>query len=108
MAIDETDVVDAIGVDGVSGQLVMTIEDHLDWKEVPLHLEALREKFNAYLRAIQAGDLVESYPDAEGRQVVIELLTRVELPEVGLKFIDHVRQTAKQLDAEIRSRTGSV
>ena len=108
MAIDETDVVDAIGVDGVSGELVMTISDHLDWKEVPLHLEALRDKFNAYLRAIQDGDLVNSYPDAEGRPVVIELVTRVELPEVGLSFIDHVRQTAKQLHVEIRSRTGSV
>ena len=108
MAIDETDVVDAIGVDGVSGQLVMTIADHLDWKEVQLHLEALRDKFNAYLRAVQDGDLVNSYPDAEGRRVVIELVTRVELPEVGLRFLDHVRQTANQLDVEIRARTGTV
>ena len=78
MAIDETDVVDAIGVDGVSGQLVMTIADHLDWKEVQLHLEALRDKFNAYLRAVQDGDLVNSYPDAEGRRVVIELVGGIE------------------------------
>jgi hypothetical protein len=40
--------------------------------------------------------------------VVIELVTPTELPEVGLRFIDHVRQTAKQLDVEIRCRTGSV
>ena len=108
MAIEETDVVDAIGVDDVSGKVVMTIADHLDWKEEPLHLEALRDKFNAYLRAIQDGDLVNSYPEAEGRSVVIELVTRVPLPEVGLKFLEHVELTAKQLDVEIRARTGAV
>jgi hypothetical protein len=108
MAIDETGVVDAIGVDGVSGKLVMSIADHLDWKEERLHLEALRDKFNAYLHAIQSGDLVNSYPDAEGRSVVIELVTRVALPDVGLKFLEHVEQTAKQLDVEVRARTGTV
>ena len=108
MTIDETDVVDAIGVDAVSGKLVMTIADHLDWKEVPLHLEALRDKFNAYLRAIQDGDLVSSYPDAEGRSIVIELVSRVALPEVGLKFLEHVKETATQLDIEVRARVGTV
>ena len=70
--------------------------------------EAVSLRVVAPIGAIQGGNLIESYPDAEGRPVVIELVTRVELPDVGLKFIDHVRQTAKQLDVEIRSRTGSV
>lgn len=108
MAIDETDVVDAIGVDGVSGKLVMSIADHLDWKEERLHLEALRDKFNAYLRAIQDGDLVNSYPDAEGRSIVIELVSRVALPEVGLKFLDHVRETASALGVEVSARAGTL
>jgi hypothetical protein len=107
MSIEDTDVVDAIGVENTSGKLVMTIEDHLDWSEERAHMRVLGDKVNAYLRAIQSGDLVRSYPDAEGRSVVIEVVSRVAIPESGLRFLEHVALTARKLDVEVRARAGS-
>ena len=52
MSIEDTEVVDAIGVESLSGKLVMTIADHLDWTDERAHLRALEGKLNAYLHAI--------------------------------------------------------
>jgi len=106
MSIEDKDLVDAIGVENLSGKLVMTIADHLDWADERAHLHALRDKFNAYLGAIQGDDLVASYPDAAGRTVVIELLSEVEIPESGLKFLEHATSTAGELGIEVRVRSG--
>ncbi|HWO12031.1 MAG TPA: DUF6572 domain-containing protein [Polyangiaceae bacterium] len=106
MSIDDTEVVDEIGVDGVSGKLVMTIADHLDWEDERAHILALQAKLNAYLRAIQSGDLVNSYPDAENRSVVIEVVGEVAIPESGQQFLARAASLAKELDVEIRARAG--
>jgi hypothetical protein len=108
MSIEDTEVVDAIGVENTSGQLVMTIADDLDWAEERAHIRALGDKVNAYLRAIQSGDLVSSYPDAEGRSVVIEVVSQFAIPEAGLRFLEHAGLTARELGVQIRARSGSV
>lgn len=107
MSIEDTEVVDAIGVESLSGKLVMTITDDLDWADERAHLRALQDKINVYLRAIQNEDLVASYPDAAGRSVVIEVVSGVEIPELGLKFLQHVAAEAEQIGVEVRARAGA-
>lgn len=43
MTVEETKVGDAIGIDKASGQVVMTIADHLDWVDEDCHFLALQE-----------------------------------------------------------------
>lgn|SRR5690606_18319034 len=107
MSIEDIEVVDAIGVESLSGKLVMTIADHLDWSDERAHLLALQDKINAYLRAIQSDDLVNSYPDAAGRTVVIELASEAEIPAVGLRFIEHVEAQVREIGVEIRLRAAA-
>ena len=107
MSIEDTEVVDAIGVESLSGKLVMTIADHLDWTDERAHLRALEGKLNAYLHAIQSEELVGSYPDAAGRSVVIEVVSQVAIPESGLKFLEHVESMVKDIGVEMRVRSGA-
>ncbi|MGO8134287.1 DUF6572 domain-containing protein, partial [Rhizobium ruizarguesonis] len=57
MALDETNVIDAIGVDKATGELVLTITDHLEWKGSDSeHLLLLQEKLNTYLGFVESGE----------------------------------------------------
>ncbi|WP_261334802.1 DUF6572 domain-containing protein [Rhizobium leguminosarum] len=77
MSLDQTNVVDAIGVDDATGELVLTITDHLEWtgsdKE---HLLLLQEKLNTYLGFVESGEMLETYPDAKGRAVLIDVVCK--------------------------------
>lgn len=74
MSIEQTGVVDAIGVDDSTGQVVLTISDHLEWDND--HLLLLQEKLNTYLSFVESGELLESYPNAKGREVLINVVCK--------------------------------
>ena len=74
MSIDQTEVVDAIGVDDSTGQVVLTISDHLEWDND--HLLLLQEKLNTYLSFVESGELLGSYPNAKGREVLINVVCK--------------------------------
>jgi hypothetical protein len=51
MSIDRTDTIDFATIDNVSGDLWLTISDHLPWDEnEENHLLLLQNKLNTYLR----------------------------------------------------------
>jgi hypothetical protein len=92
VSVRESDVIDAIGIDG-RGQVVLTIADHLDWDDEDAHLLALQEKLNGYLRFIESGQLDEVYPDATGRDRVISLTLMVKAPRSAEQFLSRVAHT---------------
>lgn len=97
MTILEHDKVDFIGVDRVSGAVVLTISDHLDWESDPDHHErVLREKVEAYQRFIESGDLVSAYPDAAHRDAVINLVTRARIGAEGRALVAAVKSELQQ------------
>ena len=94
MAIEKADVVDAVGIERATGDVVLTIADSLDWDSSETeHLQMLQEKLNAYLRFIESGELHESYPDAAGRRPVISLVGRCEPSAAALRFLAATRQS---------------
>lgn len=103
MSIEQVDTVDAIGKDIATGKVVLTISDHLDWTEEGAHLLALQEKINTYLRFIESGELIATYPEAEGRALVIEVVARVPASDAGKRFFNLVHPAI--LDAGIEFRT---
>ena len=75
MSIDQTDVIDLAAIDRASGDLWLTISDHLPWdKNEGDHLILLQNKLNAYLRFIESGEVFKKVPAAEGRNIVINLV----------------------------------
>src|SRR5437763_16618820 len=101
MGLDDTTVVDAVGVDKTSRSVVHTILDSWDWSNELEHLEALQAQLNAYFVSIEIVQLVESYPSAERRNIVIDVVTRIPLSIVGQLFMLKAAQITDGADVEI-------
>jgi len=93
MTVEQTTTVDAIGVDSESGDVRLLLSDHLDWESEREHLTLLQAKLNAYLRFIESGELVETYPSAAGRPPRIDLVLRVPPTDGALVFLENAEQT---------------
>jgi hypothetical protein len=91
MSVTEPKTVDVIGIDHASGDVVLTISDHLDWEDVTDHLLQLQEKVNTYLVFIESGEMLESYPKSAGRRPRIEIVGRYPLHPDGVEFVRKAR-----------------
>ena len=87
MTVENPHVVDFISIDEASGDIVLTITDHLPWDGDHAHLMALQGKLNVYLSFIESGELLESRPEAAGRRVRITLVHREPLTSIALRFL---------------------
>lgn len=96
MSIEQVNTVDAIGVDKSTGEVVMTIADHLPWnKDEPEteheHMLLLQEKINAYLGFVESGEILKSYPVSQGKKVRIEVIGKYQLSTHAEKFFSRAR-----------------
>lgn len=84
MSIDNPDVVDAVGIDRETGEVILTISDHLEWEEsYEEHSSRLKAKIGQYLNFIISGQLIEDYPDGAGRKIRIDIVQKFPLDEKG-------------------------
>lgn len=91
MSVTNLEVIDAISID-LMGNAVLTIADDLLWDNGNEHLFILQSKINAYLEFIESGNLYQKYPDAEGRNIVINIASKYEPNENAKEFINRTRQ----------------
>ena len=87
MSVDDSRVIDFIGVDKKNGEVILTISDHLDWSDSVQHQIMLQEKLNKYLAFIESGEILESYPDAQNRPVAIKVVFKYRPDAEGLQFL---------------------
>lgn len=89
MSIEQTGTIDIVNVDRDSGDLLLTVSDHLPWDEGEgQHLLLLQEKLNAYLRFIESGELARKVPEASGRHIVINVAGKFPLSEKAQAFFE--------------------
>src|SRR5262245_55435174 len=89
MTIEQTQVVDMMGVNEHTGELQLVISDHLDWDHdtnTHTHLILLQEKLNTYLSFVESGEILESYPASKGRDIVIYVVGKYPLGEAATEF----------------------
>jgi hypothetical protein len=92
MSIDQTDTIDFATIDKATGELRLTISDHLPWDENERdHLVLLQNKLNAYLRFIESGEALKKVPGAEGRSIVIDLVGKFPLSQQADAFFEKAR-----------------
>lgn len=65
----------------------LTIADNYDWQDEKRHMLLLQEKINTYLAFIENGELYKIYPEANGRNLSIEIYAGFPIPELGIKFL---------------------
>ena len=91
MSILDPGTIDAIGIDTVSGDVVLNISDHLDWGEEASHLKALEEKVNAYLGYLESGQLIEDMPEAKGRRPMISIYHQFVPTETAKQLLERLQ-----------------
>ncbi len=82
MAVDNPDVIDIVSVEQ-SGCVVLTISDHLEWLDSTSHQQLLQLKINRYLAFVESGEILDSYPRAAGRDVIIRVVTQFRPDAAG-------------------------
>lgn len=91
MSLKNLEVVDIISID-LMGNAVLTISDDLQWDNVNEHLNLLQSKINTYLKFIEDGGLYLQYPDAEGRNILINIFFKYKPNTVANNFLFEVRE----------------
>lgn len=104
MTVENLHVVDFISIETDTGDIVLTIADHLPWDGDSAHLIALQEKLNVYLSFIESGELAASRPEATGRTVRIALMHREPLTAMATRFLDSAREVVREAGFELSWR----
>ena len=99
MILEKRDAVDAISTDRNTGDVILTIIDSLPWDE--RHIADLEAKVNAYMDFIQSGQIFESYPKAQGRQLRIEVVYKHDPTPAALSFLGLAQRATKDAGVEL-------
>ena len=104
MTVENSEVVDLVGVDRQSENVVLTISDHLTW-DSDEHLLVLQDKLNGYLRFIESGELVQQYPDATNRKPQILIVFKHPPSDTGLQFLKRIADVIESAGIAFRYET---
>jgi hypothetical protein len=95
MTIDQTNVVDFIGVDPRTDKVLLLITDHLEWGDDDefnkLHMFLLQEKVNGYLGFIESGDIYKDYPKARGKEIIIRVVAKYTMSHEARLFFEEIK-----------------
>jgi hypothetical protein len=95
--LEHAGVIDFLGFDAKSSQVLMIMAEHRPWRDVEEQLFQLQEKLNAYLSFALDGEMVDEYPQFVGRPLKIRLECLETPPNEMLGFLQHVyEQTGLQ------------
>jgi len=89
MTVEETDVIDAIGTDNSTLEVVLTIFDHLPWSGD--HVRLLSEKIATYANFVKGGGLLKDCGIASGAPIKILVLLKFRPNGEAEQFLRHVR-----------------
>lgn len=104
MSLNLLNVVDAIGIEPDSQNIILTIVDSWDWQDEQMHLLALQEKINAYFDFIASGQLDTAYPNNGNQKIVIDIVCRYVMTQNAKYLLKKAEQVGLDLDLKIRTR----
>ena len=93
MSINQTDIIDIIGTTP-EGRITLTISNHLSWDESG-HLQLLHDKINGYIHFIESGQIFKEYPNAAGKELIIETAMKFEPDPEAVSFLQKVKEIAR-------------
>lgn len=69
--VEDTAMIDLIGRDSATGGYKLMLTEYRPWNSDPDQLKQLVVKAGNYIQFVRKGQLVEQYPDADGKPVTI-------------------------------------
>jgi hypothetical protein len=104
MALSETNKIDTVGTSGSSRDVILTLIDEQDWENEHDHLMLLQDKINAYVRFVESGELLQEYPSAEKRNVVIEIVAKHPPSTAAEHFFNQAKTILEDVKIVLRFR----
>lgn len=105
MSIEQTDAIDYIGIDNVTGEVVLTITDQREWtKNDDEHFFLIQEKINTYLSFVESREILSAYPAAEKRSILIDVVCKYSLSFPALDFYKKISSIVEVAGMKIRQR----
>lgn len=104
MSLEQSNMVDAMGIEESTNMVVLTIADSWDWTDERTHLLARQAKLNAYFEFIETGDVWESYPAASGRQLKNDVIFRFPPPVAAIELLAKGAEVASAFDVLVSHR----
>ncbi len=102
MSIEQVDVVDIISTDRLTGDVVLTISDHLDWSDSTAHQLLLQRKLNRYLAFVESGEILQSYPRAKDHPIIFDVDFKFPPDEGGRAFLARVKSIIESAGFRLR------
>jgi hypothetical protein len=96
MTVENSGVIDGMGISKKNGDVVLMISDHLTWENEAERFSALERKIGNYIQFSKTQNLVEALPAARGRPVRIQIVYQFEPTETASKFL---RAATEQLES---------
>ncbi|HEU4495726.1 MAG TPA: DUF6572 domain-containing protein [Flavobacterium sp.] len=100
MSVENKEVIDFISIDS-SNKVALTISDHLKWDKED-HFLLLQDKINAYLEIIEDGQIYEIYPDAVGKNFVIQVAMKYGPNKKAKEFLESVKEFLEDNNYEFK------
>jgi hypothetical protein len=92
VSLEQTNIIDALGIDEASGRVVLVIRQAGAWDGSDAQLYLLQEKLNAYASFALDGEMAAAYPDFVGRGLGLRI-DCVSPPDARtLHLLGHVRR----------------
>jgi len=104
MSLENIETVDAVGTEKGTNTVVLSIMDSWNWEDQERHLIALQDKLNAYFGFVESGQIYEAYPQATGKSLRIDIVSRYPMPEAGRGFLAKAADVASKLNLTITQR----
>jgi hypothetical protein len=102
VSVEQTDVVDILGVDRETGHVVLTISDHLDWSDSVGRQTILQKTLNTYLAFVESAEILGQYPEAKDRPVAFRVVFQVPPDESGRAFVARAREAIESAGFTLR------
>ena len=109
MSLDQSNVIDALGIDESSGRVILVVRHEGAWDGSDAQLYLLQEKLNAYLSFALDGEMAEASPDFANRLLGLRIETATPPDPRTLHLLAHVRRQIQFQDItlDVRVREAS-
>jgi hypothetical protein len=105
MSVEQRKVVDSVGIGKADGRAILTISDHLPWLPENEHLLILQDKINDYLAFIESGEIYETYPQARGREIEIQVICKHTPFGDAIRFLELAGETVRGAGFHFSAKT---
>jgi uncharacterized protein DUF6572 len=96
MTVEQRNVIDIISRDKESGQVILTVSDHLEWSDSTRHQEILQAKLNAYLAFVESGGILTKFPDAAERTILVKVVLKFKPDPEGRAFLQRAQEAIEK------------